>query len=194
MQHAMTISKKRKAIIPSFEKEVNALLKKLGMPNAIIRVQLDEQELGVHGVDKIQMLFDANKSGKFETIAKVASGGELSRLMLAVKSLVAGKMALPTLIFDEIDVGVSGRIAQAVGKNLKSLSTHHHVIAITHLPQIAGLADAHFVVEKIENGKRTATSTRKLNDKERVIEVAKLMSGEKVTDAALKSAKELMNI
>jgi DNA repair protein RecN (Recombination protein N) len=114
--------------------------------------------------------------------------------MLALKTILAKSERLPLLIFDEIDVGVSGRIAQAVGKSLKALSQFHQVIAITHLPQIAGLADQHFVVEKVEEKKRTTTRMRRLTDEERVEEVAKLMSGAEVTAAGLRSARELMGL
>jgi DNA repair protein RecN (Recombination protein N) len=125
---------------------------------------------------------------------KVASGGEISRIMLALKMILAKSDRLPLLVFDEIDVGVSGRIAQAVGQSMKKLSQFHQVITITHLPQIAGFADTHFVVEKMEDGKRSYTRMRKLDDEERVAEVAKLMSGAEVTERGLESARELMGI
>jgi len=127
-------------------------------------------------------------------LAKVASGGEISRVMLALKSILAKSDRLPVLIFDEIDVGVSGRMAQSVGQSLKALSGFHQVIAITHLPQIAGLGDAHFVVTKSEREGRTATSMKRLSLEEQVEEVAKLMSGSRVTDAGLKGARELMGL
>jgi DNA repair protein RecN (Recombination protein N) len=127
-------------------------------------------------------------------LVKVASGGEISRIMLGLKSILAKSDRLPVLIFDEIDVGVSGRIAQAVGKSLKSLSSFHQVIAITHLPQIAGLADAHFVVSKSERKGRATTQVRRLTLDEQVMEVAKLMSGASVTDTAWEGARELMGL
>ena len=130
----------------------------------------------------------ANKAGK------VASGGEVSRIMLALKSILAKSDRLPVLIFDEIDVGVSGRIAQAVGKSLKALSGFHQVIAITHLPQIAGLADTHFMVSKAEKEGRATTSIRTLSLDEQVQEVARLMSGAEVTQAGLAGARELMGL
>ncbi|MFA6455250.1 MAG: DNA repair protein RecN, partial [Bacteroidota bacterium] len=127
-------------------------------------------------------------------LAKVASGGEVSRIMLALKGALASSDKTPLLIFDEIDTGVSGRIGQSVGMSLKKLSLHHQVIAITHLPQIAGLAETHFAVEKTETNKKTSTRLRKLATDERIREVAKLMSGSEVTEAGLKSARELMGI
>ena len=127
-------------------------------------------------------------------LVRVASGGEVSRIMLALKSILAKSDRLPVLIFDEIDVGVSGRVAQAVGRSLKNLSDFHQVIAITHLPQIAGLADTHFAVEKTERGTRTTTGMRRLSLDEQVREVARLLSGAEVTDAGLLGARELMGL
>ncbi len=146
------------------------------------------------GVDQVEFFISTNVGEDVKPLVKVASGGEVSRIMLALKGALADSDKTPLLIFDEIDTGVSGRIGQSVGLSLKRLSQHHQVIAITHLPQIAGLADAHFAVEKIEANKKTSTRLRKLETEERVREVAKLMSGAEVTDAGLKSAKELMGI
>ena len=126
-------------------------------------------------------------------LAKVASGGEVSRIMLALKTILAKNDRFPLIIFDEIDTGVSGRIAQKVGRALKSLANFYQVISITHLPQIAGLADHHFIVEKNTNDRRVVSSIKKLNENERVREVAKLMSGENVTEASLEGARELIN-
>ncbi|MGB6649784.1 MAG: DNA repair protein RecN, partial [Bacteroidota bacterium] len=127
-------------------------------------------------------------------LVRVASGGEVSRVMLALKTILAKSDTLPVLVFDEIDVGVSGRIAQAVGLSLKSLSQYHQVVAITHLPQIAGLADTHYRVFKKESKGRTATLLKKLSLTEQVEEVAKLMSGSQVTEAGLAGARELMGL
>ena len=150
--------------------------------------------LNDRGCDTVEFYISTNLGEDVKPLAKVASGGEVSRIMLALKSILAKSDRLPVLIFDEIDVGVSGRIAQAVGLSLKNLSSYHQVIAITHLPQIAGLADAHYMVFKSEDGKRAATSIRKLSPEERVHEVAKLMSGAEVTDAGLVGARELMGL
>ena len=146
------------------------------------------------GIDDVEFYLSTNVGEDLKPLAKVASGGEVSRVMLALKSALAQSDKTPLLIFDEIDVGVSGRIGQAVGLSLKKLSLLHQIIAITHLPQIAGLAETHFAVEKKEDGSRTSTRLRKLGLEDRVREVAKLMSGEKVTEAGLKGARELMGI
>jgi len=146
------------------------------------------------GIDDVEFHLSTNVGEDLKPLAKVASGGEVSRVMLALKSALAQSDKTPLLIFDEIDVGVSGRIGQAVGLSLKKLSLLHQIIAITHLPQIAGLAETHFAVEKKEDGSRTSTRLRKLGLEDRVREVAKLMSGEKVTEAGLKGARELMGI
>src|SRR5262249_55153015 len=135
------------------------------------------------GIDFVEFHVSTNAGEEPKPLAAVASGGEISRIMLAIKMILAKSDRLPLLIFDEIDVGVSGRIAQAVGANLKSLSRFHQVIAITHLPQIAGCADTHYVVEKSESGNRTVSRMRKLEIGERVTEVARLLSGAEVTEA-----------
>jgi DNA repair protein RecN (Recombination protein N) len=140
----------------------------------------------------VEFYISANLGEDERPLAKVASGGEISRIMLALKSILAKSDRLPVLIFDEIDVGVSGRIAQAVGKSLKSLSSFHQVVAITHLPQIAGLADVHFVVSKSERKGRAVTQMRRLTLDEQVTEVARLMSGAHVSETARAGARELM--
>jgi DNA repair protein RecN (Recombination protein N) len=150
--------------------------------------------LNARGYDQVEFYLSTNLGEEEKPLVKVASGGEVSRVMLALKSILAKSDRLPVLIFDEIDVGVSGRIAQAVGLSLKSLSTFHQVIAITHLPQIAGLADSHFVVFKTEKNGRTVSSIRLLSLDEQVEEVAKLMSGAEVTEAGLEGARELMGL
>lgn len=153
------------------------------------RVALNER-----GYDGVEFYISTNLGEEVKPLVKVASGGEISRIMLALKSILAKSDRLPVLIFDEIDVGVSGRIAQAVGISLKNLSKFHQLIAITHLPQIAGLADAHYVVFKTEDGKRATTCIRQLATEERVHEVAKLVSGAEVTETGLESARELMGL
>jgi DNA repair protein RecN (Recombination protein N) len=144
------------------------------------------------GIDSVEFYISTNIGEDLKPLAKVASGGEISRIMLALKSVLAKADRLPLLIFDEIDIGISGRIAQAVGASLKKLSEFHQIIVITHLPQIAGAADHHYIVEKVEEGGRAFTRIRKLLLDDRVREVAKLMSGEKITDAGLKGARELI--
>jgi DNA repair protein RecN (Recombination protein N) len=181
-----------------FETRIHQRKAELSDPNASnrpwLKIGKDAFEATSTGVDDVEFFLSTNAGEEVKPLVKVASGGEVSRVMLALKSALAGSDKVPLLIFDEIDVGVSGRIGLAVGMSLKKLSKVHQVIAITHLPQIAGLADTHFAVEKTESNGRTSTQLRKLAVEERVHEVAKLMSGEKVTEAGLKSAKELLGI
>ena len=190
---ATTISANRKEKIKPFTEKVNVLLAQIGMPNAQVKVDLQPAPLSAKGLDEITFLFDANKSNRFEPLYKVASGGELSRLMLSVKSLVAKKLELPVLIFDEIDTGISGEAAKQVGIIMKELSAAHQVIAITHQAQIAAKAAAHYFVYKEIVNDTIQTSIRLLNDDERILAIAKMLSGEKPTAAALANAKEMMN-
>jgi len=189
---ATTISTNRKKAIEPFTKQVNKLLAQVGMPNAQIKIQVDTTTLNSYGSDTIEFLFDANKSNRFEPLRKVASGGELSRLMLCIKSLVAKKLQLPTLIFDEIDTGISGEAAKQVGLIMKELSASHQLISITHQPQIAAKADAHYFVYKEIKGDKIATSIRQLTGDERITAIAHMLSGEKPTAAALANAQEMV--
>jgi DNA repair protein RecN (Recombination protein N) len=163
------------------------------MPNARLKVQMKQDELNYYGMDSVEFLFDANKSNRFEPIRKVASGGELSRLMLCIKSLIAKSIDLPTLFFDEIDSGISGEAAKQVGIILKDLSKKRQVICITHQPQIAGKADAHYFVFKDIGGEMIKTNIRLLTGDERIITIAKMLSGEKPTAAAMENAKEMVS-
>lgn len=172
--------------------KVNALLLQVGMPNARLKIEVSDTVLSSTGTDQIVYLFDANKTNRFEPLQKVASGGELSRLMLSIKSLVARKLQLPTLIFDEIDTGISGEAARQVGIIMKGLSSGHQLIAITHQPQIAAKASAHYYVYKKQEGKKIITSIRLLEKDERIDAIAQMLSGEKPTPAALANAKELV--
>ena len=189
---AKNISTRRKKEIPALEQKVNALLHQVGMPNARLKVQLEPAPLNVYGTDEIEFLFDANKSNRFEPIRKVASGGELSRLMLCIKSLVAQSIDLPTLIFDEIDTGISGEAAKQVGFIMKDLAASRQLITITHQPQIAGKADAHFFVYKEIKGDAIKTNIRLLSKDERITAIAQMLSGEKPTAAALENAREMV--
>lgn len=189
---ANKISEGREKQLNPFEVRVNKLLAQIGMPNAKIKVQQKNIELDNFGQDSIEFLFDANKSNRFEPLRKVTSGGELSRLMLSIKSLVAKSVQLPTLIFDEIDTGISGEAARQVGIIMKELSNAHQVIAITHQPQIAAKADAHYFVYKEIKGDSIATSIRLLNPDERITTIATMLSGEKPTAAAFENAKEMI--
>lgn len=192
-QYAEQISKARQAQVKPLEEKVNTLLAQVGMPNAALQVMLKGSNLTPSGRDHIEYLFDANKSGRFEPIRKVASGGELSRLMLCIKSLVAQSIDLPTMIFDEIDTGISGEAARQVGLIMKGLSASRQIICITHQPQIAGKANAHFFVYKEIQNHAVKTNIRLLNEDERITAIARMLSGEKPTAAALENAREMMN-
>ena len=192
-QSAKLISENRKKSIKPFTQNVNDLLARVGMPNARFNAELQALEnLSEFGIDRIEFLFDANKSNRFEPLRKVASGGELSRLMLCIKSLVAKKLQLPTLIFDEIDSGISGEAAKQVGNIMKELSGSHQLISITHQPQIAARADAHYFVYKAIEKDKIVTSIRLLNNDERITNIAQMLSGEKPTAAALQNAREMV--
>jgi DNA repair protein RecN (Recombination protein N) len=192
LQKATSISIARQQQINPFEEKVNGLLFQVGMPNAKLKVELKETDLQFFGKDTIEFLFDANKSNKFEPIKKVASGGELSRLMLCIKSLVAERIDLPTMIFDEIDSGISGEAAKQVGSIMKGLATCRQIICITHQPQIAGKADAHFFVYKEVVGNTIKTNVKILSQNERINAIAQMLSGEKPTAAALENAREMV--
>jgi DNA repair protein RecN (Recombination protein N) len=191
-KRAAVLSKGRQAQIAPLETQVNKLLKQVGMPSARLKVEVQAGELNASGMDTIEFLFDANKSNRFEPIRKVASGGELSRLMLCIKSLVAESVDLATLIFDEIDTGISGEAAKQVGIILKNLARKRQVICITHQPQIAGKADAHYFVYKAVKGESLQTNIRLLNQEERITAIAQMLSGEKPTAAALENAREMV--
>ena len=189
---AKAIHLKREKEAGLLSKKINDLLQKVGMPNARLKVELTESELNAFGKNEINFLFDANKSNRFEPISKVASGGELSRLMLCIKSLVASKVQLPTMVFDEIDTGISGEAAKLVGILLKELSGNHQVITITHLPQIAAKANTHYFVYKIEENLGIKTKIKVLNKEEQIETIAQMLSGENFTQASLVTAKEMV--
>ena len=186
------LSAARSAEIRPLETTVNQMLAQVGMPNARIKVDVRKVALNSTGFDDVVFLFDANKSNQFQPLRKVASGGELSRLMLCIKSLVATSMNMPTLIFDEIDSGISGEAARQVGIIMKELAGARQVICITHQPQIAGKADAHYLVFKALKEDRVTTGVRLLDTDERIVAIAKMMSGEKPTAAALENAREMV--
>ena len=189
---AAKISKNRHQQINSLAEKVNKLLHQVGMPNAQLKVDIQDGNLNEYGKDAIEFLFDANKSNKFEPIRKVASGGELSRLMLCIKSLVAQKMDLPTLIFDEIDTGISGEAAKQVGIIMQELAANRQIICITHQPQIAAKGNTHLFVYKDLINNKIKTNIKTLKLQERTIAIAKMLSGENPSDAAIASAKEMM--
>jgi len=190
---AEDLSARRNKIVSSFEKNVNALLSQVGMPNARLKVSITNTTLNSYGKNIIEFLFDANQSGRLEPLRKIASGGELSRLMLCIKSLVAEKIDLPTLIFDEIDTGISGEAARQIGIILKQLSNRRQVISITHQPQIAGKADAHFYVYKQIKNDAVQTNIRLLTKDERIQAIAQMLAGELPTAAAIENAREMIS-
>jgi DNA repair protein RecN (Recombination protein N) len=189
---ATTLTQKRNKETAPFTKNVNQLLHQVGMPNGKIKVTIDEVAYNAYGKDKIDFLFDANNTQKFEPIKKVASGGELSRLMLCIKSLVAKSIDLPTMIFDEIDTGISGEPAKQVGLLLQGLGQARQVLCITHQPQIAAKGHAHLFVYKEQKGASTNTFLRGLTAAERVQHIALMIGGDPPSKSALENAKELL--
>ena len=188
------LSEKRRESIDSMEQHIIQMLRLLGMPHAAFSVTIAESEqYTAVGKDVVNMLFSANKDMPAQEISRVASGGEISRLMLCLKSLMIKNAGLSTIIFDEIDTGVSGEIADKMGSIIYDLSKNMQVINITHLPQVASKGNAHFVVYKEENDAgTTVTCIRPLNDDERVMQIARLLSGKNITQAAIENAKELL--
>lgn len=188
------ISKGRTAAIPKVEKEMLDSLKKLGMENSMMKLELNnKKDFSWNGKDEISFLFSANKGSDMKPVSKSVSGGERSRLMLSVKKTLAGKLELPTLILDEIDTGVSGKVANEVGNLMKEMAENLQLISITHLPQVAAKANQHYKVSKnIKNGK-TLTEVRELSKEEQINEIAELISGSNITEKALEQAKELIN-
>ncbi|HTN21613.1 MAG TPA: DNA repair protein RecN [Pelobium sp.] len=195
LKQATQISESRKKVIPYIEQHIIKTLAEVGMPTAQIKIEqtlLPDQKFDLNGIDQIRFLFNANKGHQLNELNKVASGGELSRLMLSIKSLIAKKTALPTIIFDEIDTGVSGEVANRVGLIMQELSKAMQVIAITHLPQMASKGNAHYFVHKIAKNDLTYTQIKRLDKEERILEIAKMLSGENPKESALQNAKELL--
>lgn len=186
------LSAKRIALLGKFSDDVNQLLGYVGMPDGRLQLSHKPIEPSASGKDEIEMLFSANKGISPQPVAKVASGGEFSRLMLCIKYLLATKTAMPTIIFDEIDTGVSGEIAKKMALMMKKMSQRHQVIAISHLPQIAAKGDTHYFVYKNNNSETTESFIKKLDNNGHVLEIAKMLGGENPTEAALKNARELI--
>ena len=201
----------RKKSIPVIEKHIIGTLSQMGMANAALKIELvsesESQEvrksgskeevrsgtiLTKNGVDSVKFLFTANKGHALSEMSRVASGGELSRLMLGIKSLMARNTSLPTIIFDEIDTGVSGEIANKVGQVMEKLADNLQVITITHLPQIASKGQSHYFVYKDDAGTITRTNIKQLDEKERVIQIARMLSGDNPGESALQNARELL--
>ncbi len=190
---AQTLSERRKQVIEGFENKVKEMLHQLAMESAVLKVELRPlSDLGPSGMDNIAFLFAANKGSRLQQIKDVASGGEMSRLTLITKSLVASAIPLPTLIFDEIDSGISGDVALRMGNILRRLSNHHQVVTITHSAQVASKADVHYFVYKTELEERTITKVRLLNQDERIRSIATMLSQNPPSDAAIENARQLM--
>lgn len=192
-ERAERLSAKRKETAPHLAGRVADLLAEMSMPHAVLQIAIREKDRpGPDGADQVQYLFTANKGSAPKPLKDVASGGELSRLALSLKSVVAGALALPTLIFDEIDTGISGQVSMKMGQILHQLARKHQVICITHSPQIAARADRHFFVHKNDSGAQTTTEIRTLEAEERRRELAVMLSGDPPTDAAIRNAEELL--
>ena len=192
LQASEVLTQKRRACFPSFERALEELLHELGMENA--RIQLERQSIDPHasGVDRVELLFSANKGIPLQPLKKVASGGEFSRLLFAIKYMMADKMALPTLIFDEIDSGISGEVALQMVRMMQVIAQNHQVICITHLPQVAAKGAVHFFVYKDHSAEKTISKVKQLTEEERVHELAKMIAGINPSLAAQASAKELL--
>jgi DNA repair protein RecN (Recombination protein N) len=187
------ISEKRKSVLPEIESKVTGLLRQLGIPNAKFKISLTRlKEFTPTGIDQADFLFSANKQIEPENLAKIASGGELSRVMLSLKSLLTKNNNLPTIIFDEIDAGVSGEVADKVGQILSGMGQYMQVINITHLPQVASRGTRHYHVYKDDTDNSTFTRVKLLSPEERILEVARLLSGSEITETAMKNARELL--
>ncbi|GAB3508576.1 DNA repair protein RecN [Spirosoma knui] len=189
---AEALSASRQAVLPSIESEIGGLLHDLGMPNASLKIQAETGKPTPTGVDTISFLFSANKGVKPQQLKNVASGGEFSRLMMAIKYILASKRSLPTIIFDEIDTGVSGEIAIKMGNMMRDMAHSHQIIAITHLHQIAGQGTAHYFVYKDHSAAKTVSRIKKLTFDERVTEIAQMIGGKNPSASALKNAREIL--
>jgi len=188
------IHQKRSNAVPVLSDKLVTILATLGMPNVRFNIEINAVDnYYKNGKDEINFLFSANKGTDFGLLKKVASGGEMSRIMLAVKAILAQYSKLPTLIFDEIDTGVSGEIAVRMGEIMKEMSQTMQIFAITHLPQIAAKGNAHFKVFKSTVGEDTQSELQLLNEEERIIEIAQMLSGTVVSESALNHAKSLLN-
>ncbi len=192
-QEAEVLTKLRTKAAKTIEAEMQKRLVPLGMPHVRFSIQLTAVELGANGADRVSFLFSANTSTPLQPVSQVASGGEIARVMLSLKAMISGAVKLPTIIFDEIDTGVSGKTAEMMAQIMKEMGNHgRQVISITHLPQIAALGSVHYKVEKNETASGTTSKMRQLNDDERVREIAQMLSGSDVSEAAIQNAKELL--
>lgn len=189
------LTARRRKAIKTVEEQMSRRLIPLGIPNVRFKVDLSDKPLSMDGADKVQFLFSANKSTDMEPVAQVASGGEIARVMLSLKAMVSGAVKLPTIIFDEIDTGVSGKTAQKMALIMQEMGNNNRqVISITHLPQIAALGNSHYKVEKEETTEGTRSHMHELTAEQRVGEIAQMLSGADISDAALQNARELLNL
>ena len=194
-QLADALTKLRMKAAKTIEKEMQQRLVPLGMPNIRFQISIIQEGLAANGQDKVAYLFSANTSTPLQPVSQVASGGEIARVMLALKAMISGAVKLPTIIFDEIDTGVSGKIAEKMAEIMHEMGSHERqVISITHLPQIAALGSAHYKVEKEETAQGTTSKMALLTPEERITEIAQMLSGSKVTDAAIQNAKQLLRL
>jgi len=195
MELGSQISERRKSIVPKLEKDAHILLSQLGMPKAILQVEIEDKiTADITGINSVRLMFSANAGHAPQELSKVASGGEFSRLMLSLKKIIARSVAMPTIVFDEIDTGVSGAIADRMGEMFESMSADMQVLVITHLPQIAGKGHDHLKVVKAEEGKRVSSKLIRLTEKERISEIASMLSGKELTEAAVSHAKTLLGM
>ncbi len=190
----LELSVSRKQIAPEISKQITLLLASVGMPNASFEIQITQLPKAIiSGLDKLEFMLDANKSGNFQPIQKAASGGEMSRIALCIKSLIARAVHLPTLIFDEVDTGISGEAARKVAALLSELAQYHQVICITHQPQVAAKGTKHFYVFKEQNDEgKINTQIKILEPNEKILAIARMIGGENPSDAAVGNAKELI--
>ena len=194
-QQADILTRQRTKAARQIEKEMQQRLVPLGMPNVRFAINIEQTELSRSGHDRVSFLFSANTSTPLQPVAQVASGGEIARVMLSLKVMISGAVKLPTIIFDEIDTGVSGRVAEQMAQLMQEMGSHdRQVISITHLPQIAAIGTSHYKVAKSETANGTTSTMKELTPDERVNEIAQMLSGSDVTAAAIQNAKELLKI
>ncbi|GJM62416.1 MULTISPECIES: DNA repair protein RecN [Persicobacter] len=192
LSSAAKLSQSRLEIVDQFTEEITALVRELGMENASMRIEQETVAPSPTGTDEVNLLFSANKGMPHQSLKSVASGGEFSRLMFAVKFVMADKMALPTIIFDEIDTGISGEVALKMVKMMEQMAQGHQLLVITHLPQIASKGSKHYFVFKDHSAEKTVSRMKELSNEERISEIAKMIGGDQPSASALESAKELL--
>lgn len=194
-KEAVVLTNIRTKSAKKIEKEMNSKLVPLGMPNVRFAIQMTTADLDINGQDKVAFLFSANASTPLQPVSQVASGGEIARVMLSLKAMISGAVKLPTIIFDEIDTGVSGKMAEKMAEMMQEMGEHgRQVISITHLPQIAALGSTHYKVEKKETATGTTSSMSELTAEQRVLEIAQMLSGSDVSEAAIQNAKQLLRL